>query len=166
MATEITQFDYREAAVDTDPATAASMLQTMCESGVNLIGFTELPQTSGKSRLELVAEDTHELAIVAAAVRIPWSAKKTGFLIRGENLPRIVIPHVLQRLAEARIAIRAMRAVSTARGSFGAMLSVKAQDVPAAAKALLGIGRALHLDPVQEASEESFPASDAPAWAA
>jgi hypothetical protein len=166
MATEILQFDYRHAVVDADPAAAAAMLRALCESGVNLIGFSEFPHISGAFWLDLVLEDTNELASAAVATTIPGSAKKTGFLIRGENLPRTVIPCILQRLTDAGIAMTSLRAVSVAEGRFGAMLRVKPQDVTAAAKALAAVRRTPAIDLVEIASEGSFPASDPPAWAA
>jgi hypothetical protein len=78
------------------------------------------------------------------------------------------VAEVLSRLADNNIAVTAVQAVSAGAGRFGALIWVKPQDVVKAAQAL-GVSTYRidpPYDPVEESSIESFPASDAPSWAA
>ena len=163
MATEIIQMDYHYIVLDDEPSAAAAALATLWGEGVNLVGFSEFPHGPGKTQLDLIAHDGRALAKTASDMGLTLSRVKTGFVIRGEGTPAPAVADVLQRLARANIHVTSLQAVAAGAGRFGAMLWVKAPDVDEAA-------RVLHAtvswsDLVDETSQESFPASDAPSWA-
>ncbi|MBI4715135.1 MAG: ACT domain-containing protein [Nitrospirae bacterium] len=61
--------------------------------------------------------------------------KKTGFHVQGDD--RVgAVADVLTRLADAKINVTAIDALSAGEGRWGAILWVKAADVSKAAKAL------------------------------
>lgn len=162
MATEILQMDYHYVILDDGPSAAAAALSVLSGEGVNLVGFSEFPHGPGKTQLDLIAPDSRGLAKTASDMGLTVSRAKSGFLIRGDGAPGPAIADVLQRLAGAHIPVTSLQAVSAGAGRFGALLWVKAQDVGEAAKVL--DATAPRNDPVDETSEESFPASDAPSW--
>lgn len=163
MATEVLQVDYHYVVLDDEPSVAAAALATLWEMGEVLIGFSQFPHGPGKSQVDLIAQDSESLARTASNMGLTVSQRKTGFLIRGEEATGAAVAEILQRLAKAHIAITSLQAVSAGAGRFGALLWVKPADVEEAAKTL-GATASLY-DPVDEASRESFPASDAPSWA-
>jgi hypothetical protein len=163
MTTETLQVDYQYVILDDEPSAAAAALATLCAEGVDLIGFSEFPHGPGKAQLDLIALDGRSLARKAADMGLTISRVKTGFLIRGEGTPGPPVADMLHRLAGANLHVTSLQAVAAGAGRFGALLWVKAQDVEEAAK-ILGASSPWN-DLVDETSQESFPASDAPEWA-
>ena len=65
-------------------------------------------------------------------------AKKTGFLVQGDDRPGVVA-EVLQKLADAKVIVTAVDGVSAGGGRYGAILWVKPENVNKAAKALQAV---------------------------
>jgi hypothetical protein len=167
MPDEITQFDYHYIVIEDGASQTAGILNALAEAEVNLLAVSEFPNGAGKWQLDLITEDAETLSKAARDIGLNLSGRKSGFLVRGEHRPSAVA-EVLSRLADNNIAVTAVQAVSAGAGRFGALIWVKPQDVVKAAQAL-GVSTYRFdppYDPVEETSIESFPASDAPSWAA
>jgi hypothetical protein len=159
MLDRIKRFDYQYLITDDETPRAAEIVAALTNSGVDLLAFSEFPHSPGKLQVDLIAGDTRLLAQAAGEMGWKLSERKSGFLIQGEDRPN-AIGKVLQLLADADIRVTAVQAIAAGAGRFGALLWVKPAEVERAAKAL----RSEMFDPVDESSEESFPASDAPVW--
>ena len=163
MNDEIVQFDYHYIVIDSDASRVAGIVDALSDAGISLLALSEFPLGEGKSQVDLVAESADALANAAHDLGLKLSQRKSGFLIRGQNRPN-AIAGILKRLSDAHVAVTALQTISAGAGRFGALLWVKAPDVESASMVLGCAAFRPVSDPVDEASEESFPASDAPAW--
>jgi hypothetical protein len=159
MVDRITQFAYQYFITGSETLDLAEIVSAISDSGVNLLGLSQFPGAPGKSQVDVIAGNAGPLEESARKHKWKLSEKKFVFLIQGEDQPN-AIGEVLVDLARARVSVTAVQAIAAGSGRFGALLWVKPQEVEAAAKAL----HCEEPDVVDESSEESFPASDAPSW--
>ena len=159
MVDQIRQFNYQYLIADDDTPSTAEIVNALTDSGIVLLGYSGFPCGMGKVQVDLITDGGSDLE--RAAHRLGWtlSPKKSGFLVQGEDRPN-AIGEILDRLAAAHVHVTSIQAVAAGAGRFGAMLWVKPWESQAATTALSGS----RYDAVEESSEESFPASDAPAW--
>jgi hypothetical protein len=80
-------------------------------------------------------EDAAAFKTAARKAGLKLSAKKTGFLIQGEDRPG-AIANLAAKLAAVNVNVTASDAVCAGEGRYGAMLWVKPADVRKAARAL------------------------------
>ena len=134
MAETIRQVDYYYVETPNKPGEAARALAAVKEAGVNLLAFSGFPH-GRRSQLDFIPEDPAAFVKAARKAGLKLSARKTGFLIQGED--RVgAIGDVLGKLAAARINVTAVDAVCAGEQRYGAILWVKPPDRKRAAKAL------------------------------
>jgi hypothetical protein len=137
MIDTIRKLDYFALQVADKPGEAARILQRLRDEGVNLIAFTGFPN-GRKSQVDLVPEDGAALKAAAKKLKLALGAKKTCFVIQGDD--RVgALAETMQKLADAKINVTALDAVTAGMGRYGAMFWVQPRDVAKAAK-LLGVG--------------------------
>ena len=98
MPDDIRRIDYYYASVPDKAGEGASILAALQQAGVNLIGISAFPHGARRSQLDLIPEDAAAFTKAARAVGLKLSAKKSGFLIQGDDRPGAVAD-VLRRLA-------------------------------------------------------------------
>jgi hypothetical protein len=134
MADTLRKVDYFYVMVANTPGQGAKVLSGLAAEGVNLLAFSGFP-SGRRGQLDLIPEDSAKLKRAAKKLGLALSAKKTGFLYRGED--RVgAMNEVLGRLAAAKINVTAMDAVTAGSGRFGAIFWVKPEAVARAARAL------------------------------
>ncbi len=125
---------YFKVQVPDKPGEAARCLGALEAADVNLLAFLAFPKNR-RSQLDFVPSDP--TAFKAAAKQAKWKIQgpKTCFVVEGENRVGAVASHA-DRLAKAKVNIRAFAAASGGAGRYGFILWVKPKDVRKAVDAL------------------------------
>jgi hypothetical protein len=137
MMDVIRKVSYFAMDVADKPGEAARVLTVLSQAGVNLLAFSGFPR-GRRSQLDFIPEDVELFRKALSVARLKVQAKKTGFLVQGDDRPGAVA-EVLQKLADANINVTAVDGVSAGGGRWGAILWVKPQSVNKAAKVLQAV---------------------------
>jgi hypothetical protein len=134
MAETIQRVQYFYAEVADRPGEGAKLLSTFKEQGVNLLACSGFPK-GRRAQIDLIPADIAAFRAAARKAKLKLVGPKTAFLIQGDDRPG-AIADILGRLAEAKINVTSVQAVSSGNGRFGALLWVQPRDVNKAAKLL------------------------------
>jgi len=137
MADLIKRISYFSMDLANKPGEGARILRMLSNAGINLLAFTGFPQ-GRRAQIDLVPENTALFRRALARTKLKVRPKKTGFLVQGIDRPGAVA-EITRKLAEAKINLTAMDAISAGKGRYGAILWVKPRDVNKAAKALKAV---------------------------
>lgn len=134
MADTIQQVQYFYSEVPDKPGEGSRILQLLKEEGVNLLAFSGFPK-GRRAQIDFIPTDPVTLKAVAKKARLKLVGPKTGFLIQGDD--RVgAMAEIVAKLAEAKINVTAVDAVSAGAGRYGAILWVKPRDVKKAGQLL------------------------------
>jgi hypothetical protein len=134
MLDTVRKLDYFAIQAPDRPGEGARLLAALKSHGVNLLALSGFP-SARKSQVDLVPEDAAALRAAAKKMKLALGARKTCFVIQGDD--RVgALADTLQTLADAKINVTAIQAVTAGMGRYGAIFWVKARDVAKAAKAL------------------------------
>lgn len=134
MAETIRRVQYFYLEVPDKPGEGARILQLLKEEGVNLLAFSGFPK-SRRAQIDLIPADAAALKAAAKKAKLKLVGPKTAFLIQGDD--RIgAMADIVAKLAEAKINVTAVDAVSAGIGRYGAILWVKPRDVNKATNVL------------------------------
>jgi len=132
MSDRLRKVDYFYAMLPNTAGQGAKVMAGLAAAGVNLLAFSGFP-AGRRAQLDLVPEDSAKLKRAAKKLGLKLSAKKTGFLVTGDD--RVgALTGILAALAAAKINVTAVDAVSGGKGRYGAIFWVKPQAVARAAK--------------------------------
>lgn len=134
MSQSIRRVDYFHLMMPNTPGRGARVLVALAAERVNLLAFSGFPN-GRKGQLDLVPENSAALKRAARKLGLDLSARKTGFLVQGDD--RVgAMNKLLTTLGAAKINITAIDAVTAGAGRFGAIFWVKPKSVARAARLL------------------------------
>jgi len=125
---------YFSMQVPNRPGVGVEMLKSIAKGRQNLLAFTGFPNGS-KAQVDFVPARPAEFARGARKAGVKLGKRKTAFLVHGEDRVGALL-RVLNKLAEARINMVAMDAVTAGNRRFGAIFWVKPKDVGRASRLL------------------------------
>ena len=125
---------YFSMQVPNRPGVGLQMLKAIAKGKQNLLAFTGFPN-GATAQVDFVPARPAEFARGAKKAGIKLGKKKTAFLLQGEDRVGALV-RVLDKLAEARINMVAMDAVTAGGRRFGAIFWVKPKDVARASRLL------------------------------
>lgn len=134
MSDIVRKVDYFYIKAAHKPGEGARVLRALRDEGINLLAFSGFPQGL-KAQIDFIPEDPAAFEAAARHAGLKLSKKKSGFLVQGEDRPGAVA-EVMGKLADAKINVTAIDALSAGGGRYGAILWVKPKDVAKAAQAL------------------------------
>ena len=134
MGDIIRRVEYFKMQTPNKPGEGARVLSTLRAARVNLLAFSGFPRGRG-AQMDFIPEDPVVFKNVAKRAGLKLSSSKRGFLVQGEDRVGAIV-NLMARLAQARINVTAIDAVSAGKGRYGAIFWVKPQDVAKAAKVL------------------------------
>ena len=134
MADIIRKVAYFAMDVPNKPGEGARLLKALADAGVNLLAFSGFP-SGKKAQLDFIPEDVTVFKKAMKVAKIKSRPQKFGFLIQGKDR-KGAVAELLNALAEKKINITAIDAVSAGAGRYAAILWVKPKDVNKAAKTL------------------------------
>lgn len=134
MADRIRKQDYFAIKVPNRPGAGARVLAGLKAEGVNLLAFTGFPARGG-AQIDLVPERTKALRAAARKLKLALGPRKRCFVIQGDD--RVgALSRTVDRLAQARINVTALDAVTAGRGRYGAIFWVKPKAYARASRLL------------------------------
>ena len=134
MAQTLRKIDYFYVEVPNSAGQGAQIMAYLRDAGVNLLAFSGFP-SGRKAQLDFIPADTARFKVAAKKLKLKLSLKKSGFLLQGDDKVG-ALADILSKLAQAKIDLTALDAVTAGKGRFGAIFWVKPKDVARAAKLL------------------------------
>jgi hypothetical protein len=135
MADRVRKVNYCYAKVSARAGQGAAVLDEIQKAGVSLLAFSGFPIGGGKAQLDLVTQDIAAVRRVARKNGWRLSKTKKAFLIQGDD--RAGACHrQLKKLADQKINVTAVDAVTAGKGRWAAILWVKPQVYARAARVL------------------------------
>ena len=136
MADSVRIASYFKLAAPDKPGEGASALGRLRDAGVNLLAFSGFPRNR-RAQLDFVPVDPIAFKSVAKEAKLKVLGPKVCFLAEGDDRPGAGA-ELMSMLAEAKINVTALQAISAGSGRYGAIFWVKPRDVKKVAK-LFGI---------------------------
>jgi hypothetical protein len=128
--------NYFSTRVPNQPGEAFKVLSALVSSGINLLACNGTSRGE-YAQIDVVPDDNREFNAAVTKAGLSFDPTRTGFLIQGEDRQGALTEH-LKKLAEGRVNVTGIDALTAGAGRWGAIIWVNPEDVDAAAK-LLGV---------------------------
>ncbi len=116
------------------PGEGARVLGALADAGVNMLAFSGFP-SGRKAQLDIIPEDIALFKNAVKMAKIKTRPQKFGFLVQGDDR-KGAVADLLKILADKKINVTAIDAVSAGAGRYAAILWVDPRAVNKASKAL------------------------------
>ncbi len=134
MAETIRQMTYYKVMVPNRTGEGARVLGALHNAGLNLLAFSGFP-AGKKAQFDFIPEDAASFERAAARAGIKTGAKKTVFVVQGED--RVgALADIFAKLAAAKVSVIALDGIAAGFSRYGAIFWVKPKDVAKAARAV------------------------------
>jgi predicted amino acid-binding ACT domain protein len=128
MADEIRRVQHYTLDIENKAGSAARVLEVLRDLRVNLIALWGYAIERGVAALEVIPEDEEAFLEAAKSAGLALGEPKSAFFVSGTD--RLgAVAETLTQLAQAKINVGAVQAVSDGRGYFGAVIYVAPSDV-------------------------------------
>jgi hypothetical protein len=158
---EVKRMEYRSLSLKGGARTASAILNELCCHGVRLSGFTISSRGENTVQLDVAARSPEKLGTCLRALHLDSTLRSAGFQLSADGGACDVID-AIERLVGKRVPIASVQTIALEGGRVSAVVWVDPESAARAGE-VLDTWMVEH-DVVDEASEESFPASDPPAW--
>ncbi len=134
MAETIRQMTYYKVMVPNRTGEGARLLGALHNAGLNLLAFSGFP-AGKKAQFDFIPDDAASFERAAIRAGIKTGAKKTVFVVQGED--RVgALADIFAKLAAAKVSIIALDGIAAGFSRYGAIFWVKPKDVAKAARAV------------------------------
>lgn len=133
MATTVKKVAYFAMDVPNRAGRGAKIMGELANRGVNLLAFSGFPNGK-KAQLDFIPEDAAMFRKAVKAAKLTTRPQKFGFLIQGDDR-KGAVAKILKKLADRKINVTAINAVSAGKARFAAILWVTSKDVSKASRA-------------------------------
>jgi len=127
MGDRVRKVHYYSILVTDRPGATFGVLSTLVSAGINLIACNGFPRGK-RAQIDVVPDDTRKFERAVKKAGLDFTEKKSGFLIQGEDRPGVLAAY-LKKLAEGKINVTAVEALTTGSGRWGAIVWVKPESM-------------------------------------
>jgi hypothetical protein len=135
MAYTIKPVNYFYTMVADRPGQGSTLLGTLAEIGINLLGFTAIPMGPHSTQLTLFPDDSDKLLDLARKSGMCLDGPHPALLVQGDD-ELGALAHIHQRLFAANVNVFASSGVANGQGNYGYILYIRPEEYDRALQAL------------------------------